>query len=210
MTTRQLSHSITTIGQSLKDSVQSVGLALPRCSSGNGGARPHGEGRHRGKTWASARWSLPRTSYFTALTRASRISAAKVFMNANPAWRHFFNGKPAHRYQPGKRLCQLIIVGKQLRRWRRVSGEHHALPRLSLAASPLWKGTRTPIGWVGRSAQRRGDLAGLDATVYVPLADLKFVNDAFLSWWKPICAVTPDVEFYSTSDGRGVQWIPPA
>ncbi len=54
------------------------------------------------------------------------------------------------------------------------------------------------------------DLAGLDATVYVPLVDLKFQNDS--PYWILMEAyVYPgskqiEWKFYSTSDGRSVEW----
>ncbi len=54
------------------------------------------------------------------------------------------------------------------------------------------------------------DLAGLDATVYVPLVDLQFQNDS--PYWILMEAyVYPEFnqiewKFYSTSDGRSVEW----
>ncbi|HOJ01948.1 MAG TPA: VanW family protein [Anaerolineaceae bacterium] len=54
------------------------------------------------------------------------------------------------------------------------------------------------------------NLAGLDATVYVPLVDLKFQNDS--PYWLLMEAyVYPESsqiewKFYSTSDGRSVEW----
>lgn len=57
---------------------------------------------------------------------------------------------------------------------------------------------------------RDSNLAGLDATVYIPLVDLKFQNDT--PYWLLMEAyVFPDSsqimwKFYSTSDGRTVEW----
>jgi vancomycin resistance protein YoaR len=54
------------------------------------------------------------------------------------------------------------------------------------------------------------DLAGLDATVFVPMVDLKFVNDT--SYWLLMeTYFHPNSrsltwKFYSTSDGRTVDW----
>ncbi len=54
------------------------------------------------------------------------------------------------------------------------------------------------------------DLAGMDATVYAPVVDLKFVNDT--PWWLLMeTYVNPSSssitwKFYSTSDGRNVEW----
>ncbi len=53
-------------------------------------------------------------------------------------------------------------------------------------------------------------LAGLDATVFVPLVDLKFVNDTPY-WLLMETYVNPSTssitwKFYSTSDGRTVEW----
>jgi vancomycin resistance protein YoaR len=53
-------------------------------------------------------------------------------------------------------------------------------------------------------------LAGLDATVYVPLVDFKFTNDT-PDWLLMETYVNPDArtltwKFYSTSDGRQVEW----
>ncbi|MGV8025815.1 MAG: VanW family protein [Anaerolineaceae bacterium] len=54
------------------------------------------------------------------------------------------------------------------------------------------------------------NLAGLDATVYVPLVDLKFQNDS--SYWLLMEAyVYPESsqiqwKFYSTNDGRSMEW----
>lgn len=54
------------------------------------------------------------------------------------------------------------------------------------------------------------NLAGLDATVYVPLVDFKFTNDS-ASWllmetYVDAGARTLTWKFYSTSDGRTVEW----
>jgi len=54
------------------------------------------------------------------------------------------------------------------------------------------------------------DLAGLDATVFVPLVDFKFTNDS-TSWLLMETYVNPTNytltwKFYSTSDGRTVDW----
>ena len=52
------------------------------------------------------------------------------------------------------------------------------------------------------------DLAGLDATVYVPLVDFKFRNDT--PYWILMETYATDHsltwKFYSTSDGRTVDW----
>jgi vancomycin resistance protein YoaR len=53
-------------------------------------------------------------------------------------------------------------------------------------------------------------LAGLDATVYVPLVDFKFTNDT-PNWLLMETYVNPGArtltwKFYSTSDGRSVEW----
>ncbi|MCD6402039.1 MAG: VanW family protein [Anaerolineales bacterium] len=53
-------------------------------------------------------------------------------------------------------------------------------------------------------------LAGLDATVYVPLVDLKFKNDTsnwlLMETYVNAAARTLTWKFYSTSDGRTVEW----
>lgn len=54
------------------------------------------------------------------------------------------------------------------------------------------------------------DLAGLDATVFVPVVDFKFINDS-PSWLLMETYVDPGArtltwKFYSTSDGRTVAW----
>ncbi len=60
------------------------------------------------------------------------------------------------------------------------------------------------------SNQRNSDLAGLDATVYVPFVDLKFTNDT--SYWLLMetyvsrSAHRLTWKFYSTSDGRTMEW----
>ncbi len=57
---------------------------------------------------------------------------------------------------------------------------------------------------------RDASLAGLDATVYIPIVDLKFTNDTD-NWILMETYVNPSYasitwKFYSTSDGRQVQW----
>ena len=58
---------------------------------------------------------------------------------------------------------------------------------------------------------RDPDLAGLDATVYVPLVDLKFTNDT--SYWLLMETYVNRSsnrltwKFYSTSDGRSMEWL---
>jgi vancomycin resistance protein YoaR len=61
------------------------------------------------------------------------------------------------------------------------------------------------------SGGRDPDLAGLDATVYVPLVDLKFTNDTPY-WLLMETYVNRSTnllmwKFYSTSDGRSVEWL---
>jgi len=60
------------------------------------------------------------------------------------------------------------------------------------------------------SNQRNSDLAGLDATVFVPLVDLKFTNDTpyWLLMETYISRSTHRLtwKFYSTSDGRTMEW----
>ena len=55
---------------------------------------------------------------------------------------------------------------------------------------------------------RDPNLAGMDATVYFPLVDFKFVNDT--PYWLLMETYYTDTslewKFYSTSDGRSVQW----
>jgi vancomycin resistance protein YoaR len=52
------------------------------------------------------------------------------------------------------------------------------------------------------------NLAGLDATVYVPLVDLKFINDtqSWLLMETYVHSSSITWKFYSTSDGRSVDW----
>jgi vancomycin resistance protein YoaR len=52
------------------------------------------------------------------------------------------------------------------------------------------------------------DLAGLDATVYVPLVDFKFRNDTenWLLMETYVGSYSLTWKFYSTSDGRSVEW----
>lgn len=54
------------------------------------------------------------------------------------------------------------------------------------------------------------NLAGLDATVYVPVVDLKFVNDTpywlLMETYVNTAARSITWKFYSTSDGRSVDW----
>jgi vancomycin resistance protein YoaR len=54
------------------------------------------------------------------------------------------------------------------------------------------------------------DLAGLDATVFVPVVDLKFVNDTpnwlLMETYVNVKARKITWKFYSTSDGRKVEW----
>jgi vancomycin resistance protein YoaR len=54
------------------------------------------------------------------------------------------------------------------------------------------------------------NLAGLDATVYTPLVDFKFTNDAdywlLMETYVNRSASTLTWKFYSTSDGRTVEW----
>lgn len=54
------------------------------------------------------------------------------------------------------------------------------------------------------------NLAGLDATVYVPLVDFKFTNDSaywlLMETYVDAGARTLTWKFYSTSDGRTVEW----
>jgi vancomycin resistance protein YoaR len=53
-------------------------------------------------------------------------------------------------------------------------------------------------------------LAGLDATVYFPLVDFKFTNDTpywlLMETYVDVSARTLTWKFYSTSDGRTVDW----
>jgi vancomycin resistance protein YoaR len=54
------------------------------------------------------------------------------------------------------------------------------------------------------------DLAGLDATVFVPVVDFKFINDRpswlLMETYVNASARTLTWKFYSTSDGRSVEW----
>jgi len=56
------------------------------------------------------------------------------------------------------------------------------------------------------------NLAGLDATVYVPLVDFKFTNDTpywlLMETYVNVGAHRLTWKFYSTSDGRSVEWHP--
>jgi vancomycin resistance protein YoaR len=68
------------------------------------------------------------------------------------------------------------------------------------------------VGYYEKLAGNRRDpsLAGLDATVFVPLVDMKFVNDTPY-WLLMETYVNPTYssiiwKFYSTSDGRTVDW----
>ena len=58
--------------------------------------------------------------------------------------------------------------------------------------------------------QVNSDLAGLDATVYVPVVDFKFVNDTpywlLMETYVNVAARSLTWKFYSTSDGRTVDW----
>lgn len=63
---------------------------------------------------------------------------------------------------------------------------------------------------INSSGSHNTDLAGLDATVFVPLVDFKFTNDTPY-WLLMETYVNPDRKslwwkFYSTSDGRTVTW----
>ena len=64
---------------------------------------------------------------------------------------------------------------------RRVPGQHHPVPhRLLRRLSPSSSVRRTPTGSTTTNrtpAAIDPNLAGLDATVYVPLVDFKFIND---------------------------------
>ena len=60
------------------------------------------------------------------------------------------------------------------------------------------------------SGSRDSKLAGMDATVYFPLVDLKFINDTphwlLMETYVNAGARTLTWKFYSTSDGRTVTW----
>jgi vancomycin resistance protein YoaR len=59
--------------------------------------------------------------------------------------------------------------------------------------------------------KRDSKLAGLDATVYVPLVDLKFTNDTpywlLMETYVNRAANRLTWKFYSTSDGRSMEWL---
>ncbi|MCJ7695313.1 MAG: VanW family protein [Anaerolineaceae bacterium] len=60
-----------------------------------------------------------------------------------------------------------------------------------------------------RDGSRDPNLAGLDATVYVPIVDLKFTNDT--PYWLLMETYMGSYDsltwkFYSTSDGRSIEW----
>jgi len=59
-----------------------------------------------------------------------------------------------------------------------------------------------------RTGDANTDLAGLDATVFIPVVDLKFTNDT--PYWLLMETYVSDSwitwKFYSTSDGRTVEW----
>lgn len=69
---------------------------------------------------------------------------------------------------------------------------------------------RVPYYEMNASGSVDPDLAGLDATVYFPLVDFKFLNDT--SYWMlmetyvNVQARTITWKIYSTSDGRSVTW----
>ncbi len=58
------------------------------------------------------------------------------------------------------------------------------------------------------SGATNSNLAGLDATVYVPLVDFKFTNDTpnWLLMETYVTNTSLTWKFYSTSDGRSVEW----
>ncbi len=65
------------------------------------------------------------------------------------------------------------------------------------------------VGYYEQTASgHSSSLAGLDATVFVPLVDLKFVNDT--PYWLLMETYPTDTsltwKFYSTKDGRSVEW----
>ena len=57
---------------------------------------------------------------------------------------------------------------------------------------------------------KSSDLVGLDATVYIPLVDLKFTNDTphwlLMETYTDVAGRNLTWKFYSTSDGRTVDW----
>jgi len=61
-----------------------------------------------------------------------------------------------------------------------------------------------------RSGQVNPNLAGLDATVFVPVVDFKFTNDTpywlLMETYVNVQARSLTWKFYSTSDGRTVEW----
>ena len=66
------------------------------------------------------------------------------------------------------------------------------------------------VGYYEQTASGASDsnLAGLDATVFIPVVDLKFTNDT--PYWLLMETYVTDSsitwKFYSTSDGRSVEW----
>lgn len=68
------------------------------------------------------------------------------------------------------------------------------------------------VGYYEQTAggQRNPNLAGLDASVFVPLVDFKFTNDTphwiLMETYVNASARTLTWKFYSTSDGRTVEW----
>jgi vancomycin resistance protein YoaR len=58
------------------------------------------------------------------------------------------------------------------------------------------------------SGDRNPDLAGLDATVFVPVVDMKFKNDTpyWLLMETYVSETSITWKFYSTKDGRSVEW----
>ena len=66
------------------------------------------------------------------------------------------------------------------------------------------------VGYYEQTASGGSDsnLAGLDATVFIPVVDLKFTNDT--PYWLLMETYVSDTsitwKFYSTSDGRSVEW----
>jgi vancomycin resistance protein YoaR len=61
-----------------------------------------------------------------------------------------------------------------------------------------------------RAGNDNADMAGLDATVFEPVVDFKFKNDTpywlLMETYVDVKARSLTWEFYSTSDGRSVQW----
>ena len=65
------------------------------------------------------------------------------------------------------------------------------------------------VGYYEQTANGRDNsLAGLDATVFVPMVDFKFVNDTpyWLLMETYVNGYSLTWKFYSTSDGRTVDW----